>query len=166
MNIVPSARTIAAGLIVCCSLWIAVPAHAQQSPNDATELQQLKADLKRIEQRIDALEQARQNPNPAIAAPLNSTSVSAPVAPVPAATPVQAAAGPEAVKVAEDKGMDTMDAGMGGETIEIPHLPEMKFRGFGDVRAFVANQNLAAVNNTPAPPPPSPRAATAPSPSA
>jgi hypothetical protein len=62
--------------------------------------------------------------------------------------------GPEVVKQAEDKGMamDTMDAGMGGETIALPYIPQMKFRGFGDVRAFVANQNLAVIGNSPGSP--------------
>jgi hypothetical protein len=48
---------------------------------------------------------------------------------------------------AEDNGMDTMDAGMGGVMINIPHVPEMKIHGFGDVRAFLANQNLAVINS-------------------
>jgi hypothetical protein len=41
---------------------------------------------------------------------------------------------------------------MGGETISIPHLPEMKFHGFGDVRGFLANQNLAVIGNSPGSP--------------
>jgi hypothetical protein len=63
-----------------------------------------------------------------------------------------AATGAEAVKEAEDKGMDTMDAGVGGHTISIPHVPEMKIRGFADARADLANQNLAVIGNTPGSP--------------
>jgi hypothetical protein len=48
--------------------------------------------------------------------------------------------------------MDTMDAGMGGETIKIPHIPQLQIHGFGDVRAFVANQNLATIGNDPGSP--------------
>jgi hypothetical protein len=48
--------------------------------------------------------------------------------------------------------MDTMDAGMGGEVINIPHIPEIKLRGFGDVRGFIADQNLAVIHNTPGSP--------------
>jgi hypothetical protein len=40
------------------------------------------------------------------------------------------AKGVEAVKEAEDRGVDTMDAGIGGETIKVPYLPQMKIRGF------------------------------------
>jgi hypothetical protein len=50
--------------------------------------------------------------------------------------------------------MDTMDAGMGGDTISIPHVPEMKIRGFADARAYLVNQNLAVIENTPGSPTP------------
>lgn len=126
------------------------PAAGQQTNGDANELQQLKSDLRRIELRIEALEAAQttaQNPiqtkEPVIAAQTSDQATE------PKKT-VQS--GPEAVKQAEDKGMDTMDAGMGGETISIPHIPQLQIRGFGDVRAFVANQNLAVIDNSPGAP--------------
>ncbi len=129
-------------------------AHAQQTDSSAAELQSLKAELRQIEQRIAALEKAQAQPvpeaasRPAVAPPAELTG--------PAATPSPApAAGPEAVKEAASNGMDTMDAGMGGETIELPGIPQMKFRGFGDVRGFVANQNLAVLDNAPGTPLPS-----------
>jgi len=47
-----------------------------------------------------------------------------------------AATGSEAVKEARRQGRDTMDAGMGGDMIKVPYIPQMKIRGFGDARAF------------------------------
>jgi hypothetical protein len=134
-------RHLIASLVLACG--ISVSARAQQPAPDQTELQQLRSDLKRIEARIDALEaaQAAQKTAPATAT-TPPTSESA--ATVPQEKP---ATGAEAVKEAEDKGMDTMDAGMGGETIKIPIVPALKIRGFGDVRGFLANQNLAVINS-------------------
>jgi hypothetical protein len=136
-----------------------VRARAQQTDTQ-TELQQLKSDLKRIEARIDALEKSQAaSPGPAPAvppadqAPTNIPPGTPTVAAEPAPEgkkPIQD--GPEVVKQAEDKGMDTMDAGMGGETIALPYIPQMKFRGFGDFRGFVANQNLAVIGNNPGAP--------------
>jgi hypothetical protein len=93
--------------------------------SSSTDIQQLKDDIKQLQTRVNALEPQKPETN-----------------------------GPEAVSQAEAKGTDTMDAGMGGMTIEIPHMPEMKFRGFGDVRAFVANQNFAVIENNPGAPTP------------
>jgi hypothetical protein len=123
-------------LLICA----AIPAAAQAQPDSSAEIQELKSELKRIAARIDALE-ASQTAAHAVSTPpqLQATP----------ATTVQSepAKGPEAVKLAEDKGMDTMDAGMGGETIKIPIIPALKIRGFGDVRGFLANQNLALTNS-------------------
>jgi hypothetical protein len=143
--------------------WMESAVFAQQPMDTSTELQQLKSDLARIEQRIEALEAAEAAkataaspgaaPPSATAAPTPAVAPPAPVAPPPTSTaeaPAQAApAGPEAVKEAADKGMDTMDAGMGGDVIKIPHMPQMKFRGFGDVQFIASNQNLAIVTNSP-----------------
>jgi hypothetical protein len=142
----PKLRGIALSLAAWCC--IAAPASGQQANATQDELQQLKGELQRIEARIDALEQAQKTQ------PAPATAVQAPegpVAPAEQAAPPQpaAASGPEAVKEAEDKGMDTMDAGMGGDVINIPHLPEMKFRGFADVQFILANQNLAVITNSP-----------------
>jgi hypothetical protein len=133
-------------------------AQAQQGASTPTELQQLKSELKQIEARIAVLEQKQNETQEQ--APEHAMSMPSPEAAPPAvsageaAQPGKAAAavGPEAVKQAEDKGMDTMDAGMGGETISLPYIPQMKFRGFGDVRAFLANQNLAVIGNNPGSP--------------
>jgi hypothetical protein len=148
--------------IVLLAFCLAPGARAQQTETQ-TELQQLKSDLKRIEARIDALEQAQATPQPPAQpqpapeqAPTNippgTPTVAAEPAPIGKKLPQD---GPEVVKQAEDKGMDTMDAGMGGETISLPYIPQMKFRGFGDVRAFLANQNLAVIGNNPGSPTPS-----------
>jgi hypothetical protein len=149
--------TNTACLWLVAAAFAAVPAFAQQPANDKanenddkSELQQLRSDLKRIEARIDALE-AKQGVAPSALQTVPPTAPAPP--PTVAATATAAtseqqpqATGPEAVKEAEDKGMDTMDAGMGGETIKIPIIPAIKIRGFGDVRAFLANQNLAVIN--------------------
>ena len=50
--------------------------------------------------------------------------------------------------------MDTMDAGMGGEVVKVPIIPALNIRGFGDVRGFLANQNLAVIGNDPGSPTP------------
>jgi len=155
------------------SVWVlATPLVRAQQPAASptptqTELQELKADLRRIEARIDALEAAESTKSSGLAparatvatVPVATASSSIqPVAPPPttetakSATP--AATGAEAVKQAEDSGRDTMDAGMGGDTISIPHIPQMKFRGFGDVRGFLANVNLATIDNNPGSPTP------------
>lgn len=141
-------RRIAALLLFAAGLAQGLPGDAQQPTDTQSQLQQLRGEVKRIEARIDALEQAEAAQKAVSAA---ASGVSAPAiaaAPAEAATPSPPGAmGAEAVSQAADKGMDTMDAGMGGEQIEIPHMPEMKIRGFGDVRAFVANQNLAVINS-------------------
>jgi hypothetical protein len=130
-------------------------ATAQQLPtdqgerNEQSELQDLKNQVKRIEARIDALEAAQA------ASAKTSGAVVPGAASTTAATPAKSevgasakgATGAEAVKEAEDKGMDTMDAGMGGEMIKIPIIPALKIHGFGDVRGYLANQNLAVVNS-------------------
>jgi hypothetical protein len=140
-----------------CAIWFllalgpvaARPAAGQQPGGSSAELQQLRSDLKQIEARIDALEAAEAARKAAAVAGTAGASPPASSASAEPATQVQppVATGADAMKQAEDKGMDTMDAGMGGETIDIPHIPEMKLRGFGDVRAFLANQNLAVINS-------------------
>jgi hypothetical protein len=129
-------------LLLLALSCLVVPATGQQTAGDASELQQLRSDLKRIEARIDALE-AAQKASAGAPAPAEAPAAQA------SATETQPkpATGAEAVKEAEDKGMDTMDAGMGGETIKIPIIPALKIRGFGDVRAYLANQNLAVINS-------------------
>jgi hypothetical protein len=133
-------------LLITAPGWILIPAFAQQPATNPSELDELKKQVKQIEARIDALEAAQA------AMPKPAEAISAPVvAATPPITEAAAAAkpatGPEAVKEAEDKGMDTMDAGMGGEVIKIPIIPALKIRGFGDVRAYLANQNLAVIND-------------------
>jgi hypothetical protein len=147
-------RSVAAWLTIAAALWSVVPARGQQAGTDQTELEQLRAELKRIEARIDAIEAAQAVAQSAAVAAHPTESAPSPAAQV--VVPKQGAAtGPEAVKQAEDKGMDTMDAGMGGETIKVPFVPQMKIRGFGDVRAFLANQNFAVIDNNPGAPTPS-----------
>ena len=138
------------------ALWSAMPAVGQQPTSNQTELEQLRSELRRIEARIDALEAAQAAaPGAPAGADKNAAATNArsPTAPIALPKP-DSVNGPEAVKRAEDKGMDTMDAGMGGDTIKIPFIPQMKIRGFGDVRAFVANQNLAVINSSPGAPTP------------
>jgi hypothetical protein len=115
-----------------------MPALGQQPAGSPTELQRLRNDLKQIEARIDALEAAEKAAAVAGASPAASGVAAEPAVSIqqpPTQAQPAAATGADAVKQAEDKGMDTMDAGMGGETIDIPHIPQMKLRGFGDVRA-------------------------------
>jgi len=152
-------------LISLCS--ITPPIYGQTQPSNHSELEELKSELKQIAARIDALE-AADNPNktatasgisPATslstaAASISTSSTTQPSGTVAAISnsPINYTPpsdnGPESVMKAEQAGMDTMDAGMGGMTIDIPHLPEMKVRGFGDVRYIAANQNLAVINST------------------
>jgi hypothetical protein len=149
-------RVVALWLLMASGLWTAMPANGQGTTGNQTELEQLRSELKRIEARIDALEAAQAAvPAPPLGADKNAAATAraanppAPQVVFPKPGPVT---GPEAVKQAEDKGMDTMDAGMGGDKIKIPFVPQMKIRGFGDVRAFLANQNLAVINNNPGEP--------------
>jgi len=139
-------RAGSTAVLLVFAAWFAQPslAVAQQTDSTQSEIQQLKGELKQIEARIDALDQTQTPKAPAEAAISPPAPAGASIA-MSSAPPVPT--GAEAVSQAEDKGMDTMDAGMGGATIEIPHMPEMKIRGFGDVRAFVANQNLAVINS-------------------
>ncbi len=133
-------QTVGAILLVMASVCTAT-AQAQEPtgttpPGGTAEvLTQLRRELETISARISALE-AQQ------ASPQTST---AKVEGAPVAEAQVATTGADAVKQAASKGMDTMDAGMGGETINIPHIPQMKFRGFGDVRGLIANQNLAVI---------------------
>ena len=142
-------RTVAAWLLMATGLCTALPAGGQETSSNLTELQQLRKDLKLIEARIDALEAAQsaaQKAPPETKA--TTTPTQSPLPTVQVVVPKQGTAtGSEAVKEAEDKGMDTMDAGMGGEMIKIPIIPALKIRGFGDVRVYLANQNLAVVNS-------------------
>jgi len=145
---------IAIGLLLASCLSVGLTAGGQQPTADRTELQQLKSDLQRIEARIDALEKAQQAATTSAGtAPGDSVPPQAKSAMPPTeATAKPAATEPDEVKKAEDSGMDTMDAGMGGDVIDIPHLPEMKFRGFADVQFTLANQNLAIITNSPGSP--------------
>lgn len=144
------------GLILGAVGFAAIPACGQQSAQSQTELQDLKEQIKRIEARIEKLE-AEAAKAPELPEGTTAGAAASPVAQSPASKAAdaesagsgQAASGPAAVKAAEDKGMDTMDAGMGGETIKLPIIPALKIRGFGDVRGFVANQNFAVVDNSP-----------------
>jgi hypothetical protein len=149
-------RVVALGLLLLTA-GLGMPASGQRTTRNQTELEQLRSELKRIEARIDALEAAQAAaPGAPAGADKNAaaaTTAHSPTAPVVLPKP-DSVNGPEAVKEAGDKGMDTMDAGMGGDTIKIPFIPQMKIRGFGDVRAFVANQNLAVINNNPGAPTP------------
>lgn len=131
-----------------------MPAVAQQSPADTHHaIEDLKAEMQRLSARLAALEAAESAAPASVATPPNPAAPAPAVAAVvPAAAPAPAPSGPEAVKQAADMGMDTMDAGMGGETISIPHIPELKIRGFGDVRFLASNDNLAVLSNTPGSP--------------
>ena len=129
------------------------PAFGQQPGSSQTELEQLRSELRRIEKRIDELEAAQASaqsaPSGVSNAPVAASVPPQPDNPIPKPGSV---AGPEAVKEAADQGMDTMDAGMGGETVKVPHIPQLKIRGFGDVRAILANQNLAVIGSDPGAP--------------
>jgi len=149
---------------------------AQQTESERAEIQELRSELKRIEARIDALESKQatatvpsnqSNPGSTATLPaqagLPSSTASrdtydAAASQAPTSTGSPKAEEPSAVKDAQDTGMDTMDAGMGGQTISIPYVPELKIRGFGDVRAFVADQNLGVINSNPGEPIPSTQA--------
>ena len=148
-------RVSALWLLMQAVLWTAMPAVGQLPTSNQTELEQLRSELKRIEARIDALEAAQAAaPTAPTGSDKNATATAIAHLPPDQVVPPKpdSVTGPEAVKKAEDKGVDTMDAGMGGDTIKIPFIPQMKIRGFGDVRAFVANQNLAVINNSPGAP--------------
>jgi|SRR5579859_178765 len=137
-------RVISVGIILAMLLCNCVHALSQQPSADQSELQELKQELKRIEARIDALEAARAaKPAEPVA---TGAATEAAAKPEPGKS---TATGPEAVKEAADNGMDTMDAGMGGETIKVPIIPALKIRGFGDVRFVESNQNLAVIDNNP-----------------
>lgn len=142
-------------VIVATLIVVGAPVTAQAPSSNAAEIQELRSELKRIEARIDALE-AAENANSATPAPAPAVTPTPnqAVSPPPEMTVKPGANGPEAVQQAEDKGMDTMDAGMGGEVIKIPIIPALKIRGFGDVRGFLANQNLAVIGNDPSSPTP------------
>jgi hypothetical protein len=136
-------------LILGVLWWREVPTYGQQSTRDQVELQDLKQEVRLIEARIALLEASQattqksaENGSVAPTSAIGPTTASQAAPP-----PLTGAAEPEAVKEAEHKGLDTMDAGMGGKTINIPMIPTLKIRGFGDVRGFVANQNLAVINS-------------------
>jgi hypothetical protein len=126
------------------------PLAAQSANNDrATEIQELKSELRRIEARLDALEAADK----AAAVAANAPATAANQPPTGEGIGHEGMAGMEApgapagpVSVAQD----SMDHGAGAIEVNIPHVPEMKIRGFGDVRAYLANQNLAVITDSPA----------------
>jgi hypothetical protein len=120
--------------------------YGQRSTPDQRELRDLKQEVRQFEARIAVLAASQagtQKPDEGGSVAATGIATASQAAP----PPVTGAAEPEVVKEAGSKGMDTMDAGMGAETIKIPWMPALKIRGFGDVRGFVANQNLAVVNS-------------------
>lgn len=104
-----SRRAVANGLLLVAGLWTTIPARGQQATSNLTELEQLRSQLKRIEARIDVLEAAeaaaQKPPVPlgqAATAPVETSSN-----PVQVVQPRPGAAtGSEAVKEAEDHGME------------------------------------------------------------
>jgi|HubBroStandDraft_5_1064220.scaffolds.fasta_scaffold16710_2 hypothetical protein len=140
---------------VATLILVAGRAPAQAPSSNAAEIQELRSELQRIEARLDALESAEnaKSATPA-AAPAAPPALTQTIAAPPETAAKPGASGPEAVQQAEDKGMDTMDAGMGGEVVKVPIIPALKIRGFGDVRGFLANQNLAVIGNDPGSPTP------------
>jgi hypothetical protein len=135
-------------------LLTGVPLAAQTAGSHAAEIQQLKEDMKKFEARLAALEAADKAAaeGPVAAAPAAGASATA-------APPTGEGIGHEGMPGMEEPakpvgqepmGQDSMDHGAGAITIDIPHIPEMKIRGFGDVRGYLANQNLAVITNSPA----------------
>jgi hypothetical protein len=134
------------GILLLC----VIPVSAQVPANNAAEIQALRSELKRIEARLDALE--------------SGGTKAAAAEPAPAASPLapptgegighEGMPGMDAAAGQENLGQDSLDHGPGAIVVDIPHAPEMKIRGFGDVRAYLANQNLAVVTNSPGSPTP------------
>jgi hypothetical protein len=135
-----------------------MPLAAQTAAENAAEIQELKGELKRIEARLEVLEAAGKVAAAAPAAAAASNAAGATAHP-----PTGEGIGHEGMPGMEEPstpvgqeamGQDSLDHGAGAIDIDIPHIPEMKIRGFGDVRAFLADQNLAAIETTPASPTP------------
>lgn len=125
----------------------ALPDSAQ---NRAAEIQELKTEMKRMEARLEALEAADK---------AAATEPAASSAPATANPPTGEGIGHEGMPGMEEPahpvgqepiGQDSLDHGPGAVQIDIPHIPEMKIRGFGDVRFLLANQNQAVISDNPA----------------
>lgn len=133
-------------------LFAAVGIRAQAPADTAAEIQQLKADLARIEARLAALESATRS----AAAPAAVSTTAPPPGegidhagmPGMAHMHDEAAAKPVGQ---EPVGQDSMDHGPAID-IDVPHIPQMSIRGFGDVRAALADQNLAVIYSNPGAP--------------
>jgi len=87
--------------------------YGQQPTSNQAELQELRNQLKRIEARIDALE-AAESAAARVSSGATMPPAAPPEAPLAGESEKPIAKGPEAVKEAADRGMDTMDAGMSG----------------------------------------------------
>jgi len=129
-------RSLTLAVVLALPFLSGIAAQAQQPDAAKDEIHQLRSELQRISDRLATLEAARD------ANALN-TAAQAPAAPAESAHPTEAAT---SQAPSHDMAMDSMDAGMGGETVKVPLIPAMKLRGFGDVRATIANANLAVVN--------------------
>ena len=135
-------------LLSCVALlcFKSVCTEAQAPTDNSSEIQALRSELRKIEARLDELETAQKpSANPATAQPPVGEGIGheGMRGMEPAGAPVGQ----------EPMGKDSMDRGA-AITVDIPHVPEMKIRGFGDVRAYLANQNLAVITNSPASPTP------------
>jgi len=146
-------------------------ARAQAPADNTAEIQALRSELKKIAARLDELENAGKPANGPGAAAGGQSAAPAPATataqpPVgegighegmpgmeQASTAQPSTAQPGAPVGQEAMGQDSMDHGP-AIAIDIPHIPEMKIRGFGDVRAYLANQNLAVITNSPGSPTP------------
>ena len=150
---------LASMALLCCA---GVRAQAQAPGDNAVEIQALRGELKRIEARLDVLENSKlENAKPENAKPENANTPTAAQPPVGEGIGHEGMPGMEPASTAqagapvgqEAMGQDSMDRGP-AITVDIPHVPEMKIRGFGDVRAYLANQNLAVITNSPGSPTP------------
>lgn len=139
------------GLLLLSSDYVA----AQVPVDNTEEIQELRSEIKKIEARLDALESAGKQPATAPATE-NTPATSSPAPPPGEGIDHEGMPGMEAGAPAaqENPGQDSLDQGPGAIKIDVPHIPEMKIRGFGDVRGFVANQNLAVIGNSPGSPTP------------
>jgi hypothetical protein len=123
--------------------------------NNAAEIKALRSDLQRIETRLAALEAAealnsKPAATPATAPPSTQANTQAP--------PTGEGIGHEGMPGMEmpskpigqeEPGQDSLDHGPGAIEVQIPLIPELRIRGFGDVRFTLADQNLAVINNNP-----------------
>ena len=145
-------------LIFAITLLPETRAYSQEPGDAATELKQLRLEVEKIEVRIDELEQAqaaaKRSDGGDTLSRLERASNSSQGNMQQAAAPPVSSSSPDPVKNSETSPMDSMDSGMGGESLSLPFIPQIKIRGFGDVRGFLANQNLGVIANTPGSPTP------------